>query len=156
LIAGKVWDVYANAFEHSRSPIGVFSCGQHYPGIKELHLTIIDFGQGIPCNVRSLPENTSLNPAQSLEWAIKPGNTTIKSKIPRGMGLDFLRDFISSNQGNLTIFSNEGYIKIKSNEVRSELRSINFGGTLINIALKCDESYYYLASKEQNTNTSWF
>jgi hypothetical protein len=156
LIAGKVWEIYANAFEHSQSSIGVFSCGQHYPRQKELHLTIVDFGQGIPYNVRSVSQNTSLNPAQSIEWALKPGNTTSVSTIGRGMGLDFLQGFISSNQGNLKIFSNEGYVNIKDNKVKSEIRSINFKGTLINIALKCDESYYQLASEGHNTDTPWF
>jgi hypothetical protein len=89
-----------------------------------------------------MAENSPLDPAQSIEWALKPGNTTARSKIGRGMGLDFLQDFISSNQGNLKIFSNEGYVNIKDNEVISEIRSVNFKGTLINIALKCDESYY--------------
>jgi hypothetical protein len=156
LIAGKVWEIYANAFEHSQSSIGVFSCGQHYPNKKELHLTIVDFGQGIPYNVQSMAENSLLDPAQSIEWALKPGNTTARSTIGRGMGLDFLQNFISSNQGNLKIFSNKGYVNIKDNEVISEIRSVNFKGTLINIALKCDESYYRLASEEQNTDTPWF
>jgi hypothetical protein len=156
LIAGKVWEIYANAFEHSQSSIGVFTCGQHYPNKKELHLTIVDFGQGIPCNVQSIPENFSLDPAQSIEWALKPGNTTARNTIGRGMGLDFLQEFISSNRGNLKIFSNEGYVNIKDDKVISEIRSVNFEGTLINIALKCDESYYQLASEEQNTDTPWF
>jgi hypothetical protein len=156
LIAGKVWEIYANAFEHSQSSIGVFSCGQHYPKQKELHLTIVDFGQGIPYNVQSMAENSSLDPAQSIEWALKPGNTTARDTFGRGMGLDFLQNFISSNRGNLKIFSNEGYVNIKDNEVISKIRSVNFKGTLINIALKCDESYYRLASEEQNTDTSWF
>ncbi len=30
-IVGRVWKIYANAFEHSHSPVGIFSCGQHYP-----------------------------------------------------------------------------------------------------------------------------
>ncbi|MBF0498068.1 MAG: hypothetical protein HQK57_14015 [Deltaproteobacteria bacterium] len=30
-IAGKMWEIYNNAFEHSGSQIGVFSCGQHFP-----------------------------------------------------------------------------------------------------------------------------
>ena len=51
-IAGSVWEIYTNAFEHAQSPIGVFSCGQHYPRRKELQLTVADFGVGIPSTVR--------------------------------------------------------------------------------------------------------
>jgi hypothetical protein len=45
------------------------------------------------------------------------------------------------------IFSNDGYVVIGDNEIRYENKSTNFSGTLINIALKCDESHYCLASE---------
>jgi hypothetical protein len=73
-----------------------------------------------------------------------------------GTGLNSLQSFIRSNQGNLKIFSNDGYVNIKDNEVRYETREIDFGGTLINIAFKYDESYYCLASEVQDTNEQWF
>ncbi|NET39374.1 MAG: hypothetical protein F6K19_46645 [Cyanothece sp. SIO1E1] len=44
-IAGQVSEIYCNAFEHGQSAIGVFSCGQHYPKISILQLTVIDY----PC-----------------------------------------------------------------------------------------------------------
>ena len=52
-IVGRVWEIYENAFEHSNSPIGLFSCGQHFPNKRRLQLTVVDFGVGIPANVRS-------------------------------------------------------------------------------------------------------
>jgi anti-anti-sigma regulatory factor len=146
-IVGTVWEIYTNAFEHSNSSIGVFSCGQYYPNKKELHLTIIDFGQGIANNVRSLPQNRSLDAAQSLEWAFQTGNSTVTKIRSRGMGLSTLQNFLSSNRGNLKIFSNDGYINIKDSNVVYEKRVIDFQGTMINIAFKCDESFYYLASE---------
>jgi anti-sigma regulatory factor (Ser/Thr protein kinase) len=155
-IAGQVWELYANAFEHSHSPIGVFSCGQHYPKKKELHLTIIDFGQGIPTSVQSLSQNAALNPSQALEWAFQSGTTTASNGVSRGTGLNSLQSFILTNRGNLKIFSNDGYVNIKDNEVKYETRAIDFGGTLINIAFKCDESYYCFASEVQDTDRQWF
>jgi hypothetical protein len=155
-ITGKTWELYANAFEHSHSPIGIFSCGQHYPNKKELHLSIIDFGQGIPNNVQSLPQNAKLDPAQSLKWAFRAGTSTAVKGVSRGMGLNVLEAFISSNRGNLKIFSNDGYVSIKDNKITYENRTINFGGTLINIAFKCDESYYCLTSEVQDTDKQWF
>jgi hypothetical protein len=146
-IVGTVWEMYTNAFEHSNSSIGVFSCGQYYPTKKELHLTIIDFGQGIANNVRSLSQNRSLDAAQAIEWAFQTGNSTAIKTISRGIGLSVLQSFISRNQGNLKIFSNDGYINIKDSNVVYEKRTIDFQGTMINIAFKCDESSYCLASE---------
>ncbi|MCU0565407.1 MAG: ATP-binding protein [Oculatellaceae cyanobacterium Prado106] len=65
-IAGRVWEIYDNALTHSQSEIGIFSCGQHYPNRKELHLTLLDFGVGIPTQVRSLPQNAHLPTPQAL------------------------------------------------------------------------------------------
>jgi anti-sigma regulatory factor (Ser/Thr protein kinase) len=155
-IAGQVWELYANAFEHSHSPIGVFSCGQHYPKKKELHLTIIDFGQGIPTSVQSLSQNAALNSSQALEWAFQSGTSTASNGVSRGTGLNSLQSFVLTNRGNLKIFSNDGYVNIKDNEVKYGTRAIDFGGTLINIAFKCDESYYCFASEVQDTDRKWF
>jgi anti-anti-sigma regulatory factor/anti-sigma regulatory factor (Ser/Thr protein kinase) len=155
-IAGNVWEMYANAFEHSHSSIGLFSCGQYYPKRKELHLTIIDFGQGIPNNVRSLHQNALLDSAQALEWAFKPGTSTLTKKHNRGMGLSLLRNFVSTTQGSLKIFSNDSYVNMKDNKIIYEKKDIDFQGTLINIAFKCDESCYDLGADRQSTNRQWF
>jgi hypothetical protein len=51
-VLGNVWELYTNAFEHGKSPVGVLSCGQYYPKIRTVRLAIGDFGIGIPDNVR--------------------------------------------------------------------------------------------------------
>ena len=63
-IVGRVWEIYANAFEHGRSAIGVFSCGQHYPKRKELDLAVVDFGVGIPSNVRQFVGDKNSQPTK--------------------------------------------------------------------------------------------
>lgn len=147
-ITGTVSELYLNAFEHGHSEIGVFSCGQHYPKMGMLHLTVIDFGIGIPTSVRALPENAPLTTAEALAWALQSGTTTKKQNgISRGLGLNLLQDFVTKNHGNLTIFSNDAWVTIDDNGVIYENRAINFSGTLVNIALKCDEQYYCLASE---------
>jgi hypothetical protein len=60
VIVGTVWEVYANAFEHSQSEIGVLSCGQHYPKLDLLKLTVLDFSVGIPFNVREFKKNPKI------------------------------------------------------------------------------------------------
>ena len=42
-IVGKVYEIFANAYEHSISPVGVFSCGQRFHNLNELKLTFVDF-----------------------------------------------------------------------------------------------------------------
>ncbi len=150
-IVGRVWEIYANAFEHGQSPIGIFSCGQHYPYYHELKLTVVDFGVGIPSNVRLFfrddPRSTSLSAASCLKWAFESGTTTKPNGTSRGMGLDLLKNFVKINKGRLEIFSHEGYALISETQEVFMNRDSFFEGTLINITLQCDESYYHLTSE---------
>ncbi len=141
-IASRVYELYNNAFEHSHSEIGVFSCGQHYPQKKRLHLTIVDFGKGIPVKVCSLPANKALSTIDALKWAFTLGNSTAQSNLSGGLGLNLLQEFLTKNQGGLKIFSNHGYVHLKEGRMEYEVQEINFSGTLFNLELQCDESMY--------------
>jgi len=147
-IVGKVWEIYANAFEHSDSPIGVFSCGQHYPRSLTLKLTVVDFGFGIPQNVRVFKMNPKITAKAALEWAFQRGTTTKPNGMGRGLGLDLLKNFVKVNKGQIEVFSHGGHALIDENiEIYSNLE-VFFEGTLVNITFKCDESYYQLASED--------
>lgn len=146
-IVGKAWEIYANAFEHGRSPIGVFSCGQHYPKMGELKLTVVDFGVGIPSNVRIFKCNPNIPADKTLKWAFQRGTTTNPNGAGRGLGLDLLKGFIKINKGQLEIFSHEGYALINENRETYLNRQSSFEGTLVNITFRCDEPYYHLASE---------
>lgn len=147
-IAGTMWEVYTNAFEHSKSPIGIVSCGQHYPYLNELKLTVVDFGLGIPSTVRWFKKKSDIPASKTLKWAFQPGTTTKPNGISRGAGLDLLKNFIKINNGRLEIFSQDGYALIDEHQETYTDRRTFFEGTLINITLKCDESYYHFASEE--------
>lgn len=155
-ITGQALEIYCNAFEHSQSPIGVFSCGQHYPKMGVLQLTVVDFGIGIVNNVRSLPQHASMSASTALEWALQAGTTTKINGMSRGLGLNLLQDFIRQNHGELIIFSNDGCAIINDNGVSFTNGCTGFSGTLLNIAFKCDESFYCLMSEVPETEKIWF
>lgn len=149
-IAGRMWEVYENAFEHSRSNVGVFSCGQHYPKLEQLQLTVVDFGVGIVENVRNYMEVHSLNAGTALEWAFRRGTTTRPLGVSGGLGLDILREFVRVNRGTIQIFSNDGYGRIDHRSVNFRGYESSFNGTIVNISLQCDDSVYVLASELQD------
>lgn len=150
-IVGPVWEIYANAFEHSRSPVGVFSCGQHYPQKRLLKLAVVDFGVGIPSNVRWFVRDDRLATNIALQWAFQPGNTTKPNGMGRGMGLDLLKEFVRLNKGRLEVFSHDGYARIDEREERYETRQSMFEGTVLNISLQCDDRYYCFKSEVPDT-----
>lgn len=146
-IVSRVIEIYDNAFAHARSPVGVMSCGQHYPRLQRLKLTVVDYGVGIPANVRAFLGRPDMTAAQALHWALQPGTTTKPREISRGLGLDLLKTFVRTNKGQLEIFSGGGYAVISEYVEHSVERSPVFEGTLVNITLRCDEAYYRLASE---------
>lgn len=147
-IISKVWEIYANAFQHGNSAIGVYTCGQHFPALKILYLSIIDFGVGIPSNVRLFLKEPGKSAKESIEWAMVEGNST-KSQLagPGGVGLGLLKEFVKLNQGSLEIFSHDGYVFIDNSKETYDTRETFFEGTLVTIKLQCDEKFYVLSSE---------
>ncbi len=145
-IAGSVWEVYANAFEHGHSPIGVVSCGQRYPDLGRLKLTVIDFGVGIPYNVQRFKGNPRIAPERALEWAFQRGTSTAPGS--RGLGLALLQEFVEQNHGRLEIYSQHAYAVLTRESAQFLARSTNFGGTIVNISISCDESVYHPLTNE--------
>ena len=115
-IVSNAMEIYENAFEHGQTNIGIFSCGQHYPRMKKLKLTIVDFGVGIPHNVRNFLNQTHLSAEEAIEWSFASGNTTKPQNIPRGVGLNTLKEFVKVNNGQLEVFSHDGYAIIDNNQ----------------------------------------
>jgi hypothetical protein len=149
-IVGHMWEIYNNAFEHSSSEIGVFTCGQHFPRKHDetLVLSVVDFGQGIPAKIRGFLRQhadearvAKLTGASCLRWAFQAGNTT-KVGEPGGSGLDLLKEFVRLNRGKLEVYSNEGYAIVDKDGERYENRDISFEGTVVHITLRCDENLY--------------
>ncbi|WP_089727283.1 ATP-binding protein [Candidatus Thiosymbion oneisti] len=148
-IAGRMWEIYSNAFEHSGTEIGVFSCGQHYRRQNNLILSAVDFGRGIPANVRFFLRQhvedalvSKLSGAACLKWAFERGNSTCTGGVARGLGLDLLKEFVRLNQGKLEIYSNDGYAIVDKDGERYENRDFAFEGTVMHITLRCDENLY--------------
>lgn len=143
-IIGNVWEILANSFEHSESPVGLFICGQHYPTRHELALSVADFGVGIPGKVRRYLNEPRKSAQDAFRWALTRGNTTRQGR-PGGLGLDMLKEFISVNDGEMAVYSRDGYFRwFGENDEYGEMPS-DFRGTMINLTLKCDNRYYDLA-----------
>lgn len=147
-IVGKVWEIYANSFEHGSSAVGVFSCGQYYGAMNQLVLSVVDFGIGIPSKIRTFlqsdPRSQNLLSSACLEWALQRGNTTsIQLGVARGLGLDLLKEFLRVNDGSLEIYSNNGYAIVDRNGERYQDLNGTFSGTAVQIKLNCDETLYH-------------
>lgn len=146
-----VLEIYANSFEHSRSPVGVFSCGQYFPNVNQLVLSAIDFGVGIPRNVinffRGIGFDGELKPSVCLSWAFESGNSTGRKDVARGLGFGLLQEFVRVNEGALEVYSGSGYAIVDKEGARFHDLNSSFLGTAVQIKLRCDERYYRFANE---------
>ena len=145
-IVGQVWEIYANAFEHGASLVGVLTCGQYFPSLRQLAIAIGDFGVSIPGNVRS--KVGPIAGEHAMRWAVTRGHTTAKTSpgIARGLGLDLLRDFVHANNGMLDICSGDGRVLIDG--MSEKFQTLGHGGilgTLVHVRLRCDGREYRFA-----------
>ncbi len=157
-IVSSVIEAYINVFDHAESPIGVISCGQHYPQLKQLKLVMADFGIGIPKTVRDYLGQPNMKSDAALRWVFEPGHTTkrLESLTPSGVGLKQLRDFVVTNNGKLEIYSDTGYVcLIRSGDQFIE-RQARFCGTIVQITVACNEAYYILSDEENVDNHVYF
>ncbi|WP_152226418.1 ATP-binding protein [Pseudomonas sp. SCB32] len=146
-ILGQIWELFSNAFEHSRSTVGVICCGQHFPNRRELLLSIADFGVGIPANVGAYLGGQPCAGDVAMRHAFSRGFTTTNGSVPRGMGLDLVKEFVQKANGCLEIFSHQGHARIDVRGEKYDNIAPIFHGTLVQIRLCCDDKFYLLSNE---------
>jgi anti-sigma regulatory factor (Ser/Thr protein kinase) len=144
-IATAVWEIYSNAFEHGASSVGVFTCGQHYPQMHVISLTVVDFGAGIPGTVRTVRGMEALSDENAIIWALQPGTTSKQGN--RGVGLNLFWDFVKLNGGSVDLLSHHGIVRIAGGKIEAKRSKRRCPGTLLNITLKTDERLYVFADE---------
>lgn len=147
-VVGQVWEIFANAFEHSRTSMGVYCCGQYFSRRKMLTLAVADFGVGIPSNVRLHLQRPVLQGAETMRWAFQRGtSTSCRLDGPRGVGLDLLKELVRATKGTMLIYSHDGCARIDHRGETYENFRPYFEGTLVQIVLRCDDQVYMLSNE---------
>ena len=143
----SIFEIFSNAVLHSRTQLGIFSCGQFFPARNHLAFSVADLGVGMRQNIcRYL--GTDLAPEEAIEWATRENNTTKRQNIPGGLGLKLLREFIDLNQGYLQIVSDAGYWRRRSRRTTSMRLDHPFPGTVVSVEINtADQNSYSLSSE---------
>ena len=144
----SVFEVFQNVVIHSGSELGVFICGQFYPHLQRLDLTIADAGIGIRTNVRRYLQNNRLSSVAALKWALQEGNTTKTGTQPGGVGLKFLKDFIELNKGKIQIASRYGYYEYNNGAESFTKLTADLAGTAVNLEINTGDTNTYKLNSE--------
>ena len=143
----SIFEVFQNSVIHSESRLGVFVCGQFYPQLQRLDLTIADAGIGIRTNVRRYLKK-DISSIEAIRWALQEGHTTKTGPQPGGVGLKLLIDFIASNQGKIQIASRFGFYEYSSGSERVEKLAADFPGTVVNLEINTGDTATYCLRSE--------
>ena len=143
----SVFEIFSNAVLHSQTKLGIFSCGQYFPKRNRLDFAVADLGIGIRQNVLR-HAGLNLRADKAIVWATEERNTTKRGKIPGGLGLKLLKEFITLNGGSIQIVSDSGYWALEDGKIVSDELTYRFPGTVVSIEVDtADKRSYKLASE---------
>ncbi len=148
MFRGSVFEVFQNVVIHSDSEPGVFICGQFYPQLHRLDLTIADAGIGVRTNVRRYLKNDNISSVGAIKWALQEGHTTKTGKQPGGMGLKFLKDFVELNGGKIQLVSRFGFYEYNRGVESFSKLTADFTGTAVNLEINTSDMCTYQLSSE--------
>lgn len=142
IFASKIGEMYNNAMEHSESEYIIGA--KYYKNQKNVYcFSCCDFGIGIPQKVmHSHSEITDSKKA--FEWAMKPGNSTVNSGVPRGLGLGLLKNFAKANNGVIRMCSNDVYYEFKNGQDYIKQIDNTLSGTLFEMDIIADNEHKYI------------
>lgn len=143
-ITARLYELFANALEHSQSPVGCIASGQSES--QDIDLCVIDLGIGIVENIKSYYRETmgkEISSDRAMREAFMNGFTTRKDNSG-GLGLPLIEEFLRVNKGSLDVYCNDVHLVISPDNPRPVIHKLttNFYGTILNVKLKKDGGYY--------------
>ena len=145
----SIFEIFSNAVLHSRTQLGIFSCGQFFPSQNRLNFTVADRGVGIRQNIRDY-EGLNLSPEQAIVWATEGNTTTKRDNVPGGLGLKLLGEFIDLNKGCIEIVSDAGYWQRRNGKIVTKLLNYPFPGTIVSVEINAADTHSYLLTSEMD------
>ena len=143
----SIFEVFQNAVTHSNSQLGVFVCGQFYPNLQRLDLTIADAGVGIRTSVRNYLKR-KVSSVDAIRWALQEGNTTKRGAQPGGVGLKTLKEFVLRNEGKIQIASRQGFYEFHDGKDNFIKINSDIPGTVVNLEINTGDTKSYLLMEE--------
>lgn len=150
-LTAKMYELFANALEHSHSSVGCFACGQSYSEDREIVLTIVDLGMGIVESVQKYFEikHQEITDEEAIKWAFENGNTT-RLDGSGGLGLSLIYDFLKINSGIMDIYCNNVFLRVEQGNMNVRLLPTSFSGTMINIRMRKKNVQYGYENEFKN------
>lgn len=138
----SIFEIFSNAVLHSRTEQGIFSCGQFFPARHRLDFSVADLGIGMRRNIKD-SLGLELSPEAAIHWATEGRNTTKRGRVPGGLGLKLLGEFIDLNGGCIQIVSDAGYWRREGRKTVTAPLSDPFPGTVVSVEINTADPNLY-------------
>ena len=145
----SIFEILSNAVIHAETKLGIFACGQYFPTSRRLDFSIADLGIGMRENIKKA-RGLDLTPEAAIKWATEGSNTTKTGRIPGGLGLKLLRDFVTLNKGRIQIVSDAGYWELANGVVTTKAFQQPFPGTVVNLEINAADRQSYCLQSEKS------
>lgn len=148
-LVSLLYEVISNPFFHSQQK-QVYCCG-FFDTQRALNFSIYDFGVGIPYNVNSYL-NKNLSDQKAIEWAWKPGHSTLNGKVdyPRGAGFQTLESFVKANHGDILLGSRNAYCRVTTSNKTFGTMNATLPGTFFSMRIKKDFQHKYIENENND------
>jgi hypothetical protein len=140
-LTSKTFELFHNAFDHSASKYDIFALADYtnLSGNRALKFVIIDFGNGIPYNIRKFVGLDKITSVVCMLFAFEKGLTTRTSAIG-GVGLKLLREFTEEYECTLEIISENAIAKIgTNNKIEYKNLTAPFPGTIVCFSISLND-----------------
>ncbi len=148
-----VKELFNNISDHAAVHTG-FVHAQHYPNIRQVKITISDFGIGVPTTIRR--RFGAMTDAEAIRLAAEEGVTSQSRPNNMGAGLNFLIDCVTSNDGSVLIHSLSGSLKCFREKGRQRRQVANwrssYPGTLVDITL---DTRLFVGDDDERGEVEW-
>ena len=148
-----VKELFNNISDHAAVHTG-FVHAQHYPNIREVKITVSDFGVGIPTTIRR--RFGKMTDSEAIRMSAEEGITSQSRPNNMGAGLNFLIDCVTGNDGSVLIHSLSGSLKCFRDKGRQRRQTANwrssYPGTLVDIAL---DTRLFVGDDDERGEVEW-
>src|SRR5699024_7866356 len=121
---------------------------QFFPNRHRLDFSVADLGVGMRQNIKD-NAGLDLSPENAIAWATEDCNTTKRGpKVPGGLGLKLLSEFIDLNGGRIRIVSDAGYWQRENRKTVTALLSHPFPGTVVSLEINTADTQSYKLARE--------
>jgi hypothetical protein len=130
------FEIFDNVGIHANTTEPIYMCGQYFPKLQELKVTLVDLGEGFLTKITEFTKDSDkiTQPADAIRWAINGGST--KKDAKGGTGLKKIFWFCKKSGGSIHIITDGCYWNFTNNGLSTQRLSNPFVGTTIHLIFR--------------------